>query len=389
MSAFWQKLKNRLKGSSRQQVTTAGMVYVCATLLVALAAFISANNLLFLLLAAMLATLMISGLLSRLSLVGLELEFLLPEHVAARYRLQARIRVRNSKRVLPSFSIRVSGQQDSALLTELYFPLIPSNTSVEEPVEVEFERRGLYSDNNFQFQTGFPFGFLRRGINVTLRGEVLVYPSILPQPGFESVLISVTGELESNVRGQGHDFYRIRPYLHTESARHVDWKATAHTGELQVREFAREQDCPVRLLFDLDLRDGEEAWFETAVDFCGFLAWNLSLRGVTFRLETQNYSLAIPELGDAYTILKYLALVGPVPGKLPEVAGDERAIVLVLTSNPQRYEDTARIGARILHPGVFPSPGGDAATRTDGDEHHGDGKHPRRGARAPDGAKRG
>ena len=44
--------------------------------------------------------------------------------------------------------------------------------------------------------------------------------------------------MEMIQRGRGHDFYRIRPYETLESARHVDWKATAHTRDLQVREYA-------------------------------------------------------------------------------------------------------------------------------------------------------
>ena len=50
-------------------------------------------------------------------------------------------------------------------------------------------------------------------------------------------------------------------------SRHVDWRATAHTGELQVREYARDQDQAVTIFLDLDTSDLE--WFERAVDCCG------------------------------------------------------------------------------------------------------------------------
>ena len=56
--------------------------------------------------------------------------------------------------------------------------------------------------------------------------DVIVYPSIDPQDGFEELLISLQGEIASFYRGQGSDFYRIRPYEVLESAHHVDWKAT-------------------------------------------------------------------------------------------------------------------------------------------------------------------
>ena len=35
-----------------------------------------------------------------------------------------------------------------------------------------------------------------------------------------------------------------------DSARHVDWKATARTGTLKVREFSREDERKLRIVFD-------------------------------------------------------------------------------------------------------------------------------------------
>ena len=122
---------------------------------------------------------------------------------------------------------------------------------------------------------------------VTLRREMLIYPSIDPQPGFEDLLAAISGEIETHYRGLGRDFYRIRPYEAFESARHVDWKATAHTRELQVREFAREQEQTVELFLDRDLPPAHDAWFEHAVDCCAFLAWRLATQGAGIHFRAQ------------------------------------------------------------------------------------------------------
>ena len=90
--------------------------------------------------------------------------------------------------------------------------------------------------------------------------DIVVYPSIDAQAGFEELLISLQGEIASFYRGQGNDFYRIRPYEVLESAHHVDWKATAHTGDLQVREFAREREQAVAFFLDLDIPGSQSAW---------------------------------------------------------------------------------------------------------------------------------
>jgi uncharacterized protein (DUF58 family) len=271
-----------------------------------------------------------------LSLAGLELDFLLPEHVCARRKLLARIAIRNTKGWMPSFSIHVAGSSDSGRQLPLYFPVVPGGARVEEPVEVFFARRGAYKNNSFRFSTRFPFGFAERRINVPLVREVIVYPSIDPQPGFEDLLLSLRGEIESFYRGQGHDFYRIRPYEVLESARHVDWKATAHTRELQVREFAREQDRTIAIYLDLDVPPQHAAWFECAVEQCAFLAWNLSQEESRLRFRTQEVDWHLPDLADVYTILKYLAIVSPRHGRPLAPSNDRNVFHIVLTPSPQR-----------------------------------------------------
>ena len=60
----------------------------------------------------------------------------------------------------------------------------------------------------------------------------------------------ITGEFETFARGRGNDLYLIREYMPDDSARHVDWKATARTGALKVREFSREDERKLRVVFD-------------------------------------------------------------------------------------------------------------------------------------------
>jgi len=332
----WSRIHSAFDNSARPQVTRLGLLFTLTTLLVALGAFASANNLLFLILAVLLATLLVSGFISRLSLAGLELDFQLPEHICAGRKLLGRIVIRNTKGWMPSFSIHLAGSTDSGLSVPLYFPVIPGGARLEAPVELFFARRGAYRNNSFRFSTRFPFGFAERRINVPLLREILVYPSIDPQPGFEDLLVSLQGEIASFYRGQGHDFYRIRPYEAFESAHHVDWKATAHTGDLQVREFAREQEQAVAFFLDLDVAPEHEAWFESAVDQCAFLAWNMSERGSRLRFCSQEVDWQLPEEADVYTILKYLAVVSPLAGRPLAASYDRNVFQIVFSTSPER-----------------------------------------------------
>lgn len=353
----WRRLSAQWGRGFRQHITRAGLAYIVTMLIVGFAAFLSANNLLFLILAAMFSTFLVSGFISRLGLAGLELDLILPEHLSARRKVRAGIRLKNLKHWIPSFSIHLA---DANLESILYFPVIPGGAVLEESVDLYFPRRGAQRERSFQFSTRFPFGFSERRESVTARHDVIVYPSLDPQPGFEGLLLAVSGELEAQQRGRGHDFYRIRPYEALESARHVDWKATAHTGDLQVREFSREQDHSVLIYLDLDVPPEAAEWFESAVDCCAFLAFRLAERGAQVRLETQEFDLKLPEEGDIYAILKYLALVEPRRGKIPSPPEDLSSFQIAFTADTERMSALGwgrgeNRGARLLGRDAFKS----------------------------------
>ncbi len=324
----------------RYRITGGGFLFTLAVSLIGAAALASANNLLFLILATMVSVLLISGLVSRLGLAGLELDFVLPEHVSAGRSVAATLAVRNVKLWMPSFSVQVAGaaEQGSAtppiLTSAVYFPLIPGRATIEETVALRFSRRGAYRQNHFTFNTRFPFGFFEKTASVSLRRDVVVYPSLEPTPGFEGLYSEISGDLDAHFRGRGHEFYLVRPYEPFESARYIDWKATAHTGNLQVREFAHEQERAVEIYLDCAIPRGAEPWFEEAVDCCAFLAWRLSQEGAAIRFQSANFSLRSPEDADVYTLLEYLALVQPVQVSTPEPPLDEQSFQIVFSPDP-------------------------------------------------------
>jgi uncharacterized protein (DUF58 family) len=332
------------------------MLFVIALLLTGAGAFLSANNLLFLVFSSMLALLLVSGFISRLMLAGLELELLLPEHVSARDATPARLRLRNLKYLTPSFSIELSGRRDPAkdmpsiLDHPVYFPLVPGRSFLEAPVTVTFPFRGRHHDNLFLLSTRFPFGFLRKSTGVTLHRETLVYPAMEATDEAERLLDRVTGEIEAHQRGSGYDFYRIRPYEVSDSARLVDWKSTAHTGELQVREFSREDDATVEIFFDrrTNSTQGSMERFERAVSLCAFLAWNLTERDAALVFHAQGSNA----MDDVHSILRYLATAEPLIGVAVREEQIERplhsdAVSLAITSRGDLFE---RSGWNLMEP---------------------------------------
>lgn len=347
------KLQSALKRRIHYRVTGGGILYFSALALVAFASFLTANNLLFLLFSAMLAILLVSGFLSRLMLSGLELELLLPEHVWARTAAPAHVRLRNLKRITPSFSLELTGQRNSGsgpppiLTAPVYFPVIPGRTTVEASVDVTFPRRGRHKENVFLIATRFPFGFLRKTTTLALQRETIVYPALEPFPGAIDLLDQIaSGDMEIAMRGLGLDFYRIRPYEPGDSARHLDWKSSAHTGTLHVREFSRDEHGLVEIFLDRRTEAGNSQKFEAAVERCAFLVSHLGSgeSSVLFSAQGFQHVALAAAREEFYVILKYLAVVEPLIA-VTSVVGTEShfkasRVQIVFSSRPGEFQDT-------------------------------------------------
>src|SRR6266567_4039188 len=87
------------------EVTRAGALYAIVVLLIGIAALNTGNNLLYIMVAAMLAAIVVSGIASALCLRELELELKIPEHIFAGTEVPGTLCMRNPRRWIPSLSI--------------------------------------------------------------------------------------------------------------------------------------------------------------------------------------------------------------------------------------------------------------------------------------------
>jgi len=358
-------------------VTRVGILYVVVVVLIGIAALNTGNNLLYIVVAAMLAAILVSGVASALVLCDLQLDIRLPEHVFAGSPASGRIILRNPRRWLASFSINVASLRrekparhwrwlpatfsfppgrpaekrwfrlpdrqlrrvaESPTPPEIfqgpaYFPYVPPRSELAADLELKFDRRGRYQQESFGLTTRFPFAVLTKKRRMALEQEIIVYPAVEPADEFFEVLPLITGELETFVRGRGSDLYLIREYTQEDSARHVDWKATAKSGSLKVREFSREDERKVRIVFDNPAPGAVSAEaYESAVALAASLGWH-------FAAEDAEVSFVAPGYdgdADVYRFLAYLAVVQPLAA--PSVFADLRVsgdYNIILTARPR------------------------------------------------------
>jgi len=336
------------------RVTMEGWIYIVGVVLVALAALNTGNNLLFLILASLIASILMSGILSSVTLAVIEMRLQLPEHIFAGEPVRASLELKNEKLTLPSLSLRVEGvrKKDASapamLETPVYFPYLPRQEAISQTVPLLFPKRGVYRQDAFRIVTRFPFGFLQKARRLDLTTEALVYPSVEASSEFLEVLPGIQGAMETITKGRGQDLYSLRGYVPTDSARHVHWKATARFGSLMVREFAREDDCSVLLVFDpyslaaLPASSrAEKDRFERSVSLCATIAWSFHERSalLEFRGVGAEVPLA-PASDNVFFILRHLAGVQPLPPDphatlLSDLAADPESFKILVTSQPR------------------------------------------------------
>jgi len=337
------------------KVTREGWLYILGIILISLAALNTGNNILFLILASLIAIILMSGILSSITLSGVAMRLQLPEHIFAGHPVRASIELENEKLTLPSFSLRVeavtakNSPAAAILETPVYFPYLPKRGRAHQTVPISFSARGVYRQDAFRIVTRFPFGFLQKAHRVDLRTEALVYPSVEPTREFLEILPGLQGAMESLAKGRGQDLYALRDYMPTDSARHVHWKASARLGSLMVREFTREDDPRVLLVLDPHIFTAASGAvpevaadrFEQAVTLCAGVAWHFFERNaqLQFRSAGMETSLA-PAEENIFVILRHLALAQPLPPDpqhvlLTSLAASPELFKIIVTSQPR------------------------------------------------------
>jgi uncharacterized protein (DUF58 family) len=337
------------------KVTREGWLYIVGIILISLAALNTGNNLLFLILASLIAIILMSGILSSITLSGVAMRLHLPEHIFAGQPVRASIELENEKLTLPSFSLRVEAvtaknSAPAALLeTPIYFPYLPKRGRAQQTVPISFAARGVYRQDAFRIVTRFPFGFLQKAHRLDLRSEALVYPSVEPTRELFEILPGLQGAMESLAKGRGHDLYALRDYVPTDSARHVHWKASARLGSLMVREFTREDETRVLLVLDPHVfapatgatTQGSAERFERAVTLCAGIAWHFFERNALLQFRSAGMETPLaPAEQTIFAILRHLAMAQALPPDpehilLTNLAASPELFKIIVTSQPR------------------------------------------------------
>ena len=267
------------------EVTFGGALMIVLMFVVAFLAWNTGNNLLFLILSFLAAAVCVGFLFGSVCLKKLDVKMRFPETISAGEITPILVSLHNRKRLFPTFSViaqvRGKERETSSLTSELkqilpekwakkitsppiikhaldYFVYISPRQTAENKAEHIFKRRGRFIIKDFELTTRFPFGFFRHRRRLSAQEtEIVIFPKIAPVDDETLDLPLDIGRLPTNKKGLGQDLLGMRDYQPLDDLRRVDWKATARTRRLIVREFAAEDERRVTVIFDTRLKANE------------------------------------------------------------------------------------------------------------------------------------
>ncbi|MEZ0326092.1 MAG: DUF58 domain-containing protein [Fimbriimonas sp.] len=114
--------------------------------------------------------------------------------------------------------------------------------------------RGSESFRGTFLRLDCPLGLVRRDVYLSSEQPVRVYPNVLALREFDMLKqhgrLKEIGIRRSRMRGLGTDFESLREYTQGDDYRKMDWKASARSGKLVVRQFEQERNQAVVLCID-------------------------------------------------------------------------------------------------------------------------------------------
>ncbi len=228
------------------KLTRVGWITILLTLILGFGAVNTGNNLLYLLVSALLGFILLSGWMGRGNLSGLQIDLRLPEEIYAGRETRVAVQVRNRRRFLPACLLRVEMAQGDA-----FCPLLRGGRGVRVSLAITLPTRGIHRLPPIRVSSAYPVGFFVRRMSWSRGQEALVFPrprplSVQQMPG--------RGEDQGRAfkdRGYEGDLAWIADYRGTEPLKFIHWKMSARQDDLKVKELSSMAAQPLLIVVRL------------------------------------------------------------------------------------------------------------------------------------------
>jgi uncharacterized protein (DUF58 family) len=298
------------------RITNFGLGYILMCLVVAIAATNTGNNGLYVVLAAMLAGMVVSGMLSRRNVRAVSCEIETVGEVVATRPSYLKLRLENRLRAGKAQALFFL---HDALPGPLWIDPLRPGEKREIVVEGTFRRRGVLRQADAGLVSRFPLGLFRKYRRATLPHEIVVYPLPQASPAPEVPAEDARGgRSHAARRGSGAEIRTLRDFLPGDDPRDLHWKQSARMRRWIVREREAERDRAVFLVVDNALEDLSEPSaleeLEGRISRCAAQALLLLSRGNEVGLLARGVKVAARAgRSQRIRVLDALARLEPLP----------------------------------------------------------------------------
>jgi uncharacterized protein (DUF58 family) len=279
------------------RLTKAGRVFFVFMIAIIIVAMITGNNLLFLILAFMLAFMIVSGVESERNLRHLEIERIIPTEIFSGIPTRMGYHIKNSR----NGSVRLKISDIGNIMVES----LPKGPGDVVFTENTFLKRGKAGLGEIQIFTSFPYGLFEKSIRFDAYEDILVFPRPV------AVISSTSSGLEGIGEGRAADsISHIRPYVPGDHGSQIVWK------KLHLGLFSRVVEGGTGLKGVVVISPGGN--LEEKLSKATYLIIELFIKGVQFGLAAGSYysGLAVSR-AHKIEILKRLAVIERV-GEPPD-----------------------------------------------------------------------
>ena len=291
--------------------TKVGTTYLVGAVVLAVAAVNTGNNALYIGVALMLGSLVLSGIASKGGLKHLHVDIGGFDAAWAGRPSHGTLRVRNDSRI---WNVRDVVLTSDAFSEPVLLPLLPRRSELIADASFLFPRRGLAHVTAIDSYTRYPFGFFLKKRRLRVTSEIVVYPRIFsgdvpreefrPMPGDEST---------ANRPGPGSEIHSFREYVRGDSLRHVHWKKSASLGRWIMKQTDEEAARSVHVVVDpYKPRGTSDDELEQMISAAATFIHQAATRGFDVTLSLPRVTIRAREKESAAPLFRALALLEPV-----------------------------------------------------------------------------
>jgi uncharacterized protein (DUF58 family) len=143
---------------------------------------------------------------------------------------------------------------------------IPAHKAARVTLRFPARQRGEHNVETLSLTSAYPLGFIRFLKKFASSQTYIVYPNPTGEMRLPSSFVRRHDGRPLTEFGEGDDFAGVRPYVHGESQRHIDWRAVARGQSLMTKQFTAEAEGVVYLDFSaLRSADVEEKLSQLAL----------------------------------------------------------------------------------------------------------------------------